>query len=108
MAIDWNQIFQGAVDAAVNTSKASEAKLRGYLKDIQAQHEAALVDITKAYATGGIDKATFESSLEDEMETLRNELSAMTVVAKAAAQRAANAFVEALTSALKTAVFAAI
>ena len=108
MTIDWNLIFKNAVNAAVGAAKTNEPAIREYLKGIQGQHEAALQDIALAYASGDIDKATFESSLVDEAETLRNELLVMTVVAKATAQKAANAFVDALVKGIKAVLFAAI
>jgi hypothetical protein len=108
MAVDWNLIFKNAVDAAVATSKKDEPAIRAYLKDIQGQHEEALKSIALAFATGDIDKATFDSSLEDEAETLKNEMLVVTVVAKATAQRVANSFVSALETGLKAALVAAL
>ena len=72
--------------------------------EIAEGHEAALKEIGEAFAVGDIDEATFKSELDDEAKTLQAELRAVAVLTKAIAQRAVNAFRDALFAGVKAAL----
>ncbi len=104
MAIDWESIFRSALGAATDAVKANAPQLEDFLREIAKGHEAALKEIGEAFAVGDIDEATFKSELDDEAKTLQAELRAVAVLTKATAQRAVNAFRDALFAGVKAAI----
>lgn len=106
--IDWELVLDTAVDAGAVAAKDYAPQVREALRAIRRQNEAALKEIGLAYIDGDIDRDTFESSLRDEAETLKNELLAVTVLTKVIAQRALNAFRDALIDGIGKAVAVAI
>jgi hypothetical protein len=104
MAIDWEAIFSSALGAATDAVKNNAPQVEDFLREIAKGHEAALKEIGEAFAMGDIDEATFRSELDDEAKTLQAELRAVAVLTKAIAQRAVNAFRDALFAGVKTAI----
>ncbi|MEQ1804583.1 MAG: hypothetical protein ABL900_04325 [Burkholderiaceae bacterium] len=104
MAIDWESIFRSALGAATDAVTANAPQLEDFLREIAKGHEAALMEIGEAFAVGDIDEATFKSELDDEARTLQAELRAVAVLSKAIAQRAINAFRDALFAGVKAAI----
>lgn len=104
MAIDWEAILKSAAVAATATVKTNAPQAEDFLREIAQGHEAALKEIGEAFAVGDIDEATFKSELADEAKTLEAELRTVAVLSKAIAQRAVNAFRDALFSGVKAAL----
>jgi hypothetical protein len=104
MAIDWESIFRTALGAAADAVKTNAPQIEDFLREIAKGHEAALKEIGDAFAVGDIDEATFRSELDDEAKTLQAELRVAAVLTKAIAQRAANAFRDALFAGVKAAI----
>lgn len=104
MAIDWEAIFRSALGAATDAVKSNAPQVEDFLREIAKGHEAALKEIGEAFAMGDIDEATFESELGDEAKTLQAELRTVAVLTKAIAQRAVNAFRDALFAGVKAAI----
>lgn len=107
-AIDWSAIFKGAVDAAAKEIEKKGPGIENFLKQVAKRHEKALKQIGEAFVSGGIDDATFNDELDDDAKTFALELRAVAVMTKAIAERAANAFRDALIDGVKTAVLTAI
>lgn len=108
MAIDWSSIFKGALDAATKEIEKKGPGIEDFLRQVAKGHEKALRQIGEAFTSGGIDEETFNDELDDEAKTFALELRAVAVMTKAIAERAANAFRDALIAGVKTAVLAAI
>ncbi len=104
MAIDWEAIFKSALGAATDAVKTNAPQVEDFLREIAKGHEAALMEIGEAFAEGDIIEPTFKSELDDEAKTLQAELRAVAVLTKAIAQRAVNAFRDALFAGVKAAV----
>ncbi len=104
MAIDWDSIFKSALGAATDAVQKNAPQVEDFLREIARGHEAALKEIGEAFAVGDIDEATFKSELDDEARTLQAELRAVAVLTKAIAQRAVNAFRDALFAGVKAAI----
>lgn len=106
MKIDWDAIFGAAVDAGAKAAKDNVPQVKDALSKMQAHHEAAIKSIAKAFASGDIDEDTFRSCMDDEADTLKVELLAISVMSKAIAQRAVNAFRDTLIEGVKEALAA--
>jgi hypothetical protein len=108
MSIDINAILQSALGAATDAVKKNAPQVEDFLREIAKGHEAAIKSLARAFADGDIDKQTFEDEMDDEGKTLEAELQAIAVVTKAIAQRAINAFRDALVDGVLAAVKAAL
>ena len=108
MDIDIGAILQTALGAASDAVRKSAPQVEDYLREIAHGHEAAIRSLAEALARGDIDEATFNDEMDDEGRTLQAELQAVAVVNKASAQRAVNAFRDALVDGITTAVKAAL
>jgi len=102
--IDWRAIFDAGLEAGGATAKTAGPQVRAGLKEVQGHHEDALKEIGLAFEKNDIDRATFESLIEDEVITLKNELLAASVLGKAIAQKAVNAFRDKLIDGIEKAV----
>lgn len=108
MSIDIGPIIETAVGAAANAVKQTAPQVEDFLREIARGHANAIASIAEALANGDIDAETFESELDDEAKTLEAELQAVAVLTKAIAQRAINAFQNALFDGIKAALAAVI
>jgi len=104
MAIDWDAIFKGALAAGAHAVRDSAPQVRDFLEQVLNGHRQALIELGEARAAGDLTKATFDSELADEEDVLKVELEAVTVLAKAVAQRAINAFSKAFQDGLSAAI----
>lgn len=108
MSIDFEAILQTALGAATDAAKKNAPQVEDFLREIAKGHEAALKSLAEAFANGDIDKETFKDEMDDEAKTLEAELQAVAVMTKAIAQRAINAFRDALIDGIFAAVKAAL
>ncbi|RYG87422.1 MAG: hypothetical protein EON59_07450 [Alphaproteobacteria bacterium] len=104
MSIDIGAILKSAVGAAAGAVKSTAPQVEDFLREIAAGHEAAIKTLAEALANGDIDKETFDDEMDDEAATLQAELKAVAVITKAIAQRAINAFRDALISGITQAI----
>jgi len=104
MGIDLGAILDSAVDAAADAVSKTAPEVEDFLREIVPGHEEAIRAIAEAFADGDIDDETFLSEMDDEAETLKAELQAAAVLTKAIAQRAINAFREALLDGIKSSI----
>ncbi len=96
MSIDIDAILKTAVGAAAGAVKKSAPQVEDFLREIAKKHLDALQTLANALKDGDIDKQTFDDEIDDEAQTLQAELLAAAVITKAIAQRAINAFRDAL------------
>lgn len=108
MSIDIGAILQTAVGAATDAVKNAAPQVEDFLREIAKGHETAIKSLAEARASGDIDEETFKDEMDDEGKTLEAELQAVAVITKAIAQRAINAFRNALIDGITAAVKAAI
>lgn len=108
MGIDVSAILQAAVAAATDAVKKNAPQVEDFLREIAQGHEAAIRSLAEALASGDIDEDTFQDEMDDEARTLEAELRAVAVLTKAIAQRAINAFRQALVDGITAAIKAAI
>lgn len=108
MDIDLGAILQTALGAAGDAVRKRAPQVEDFLREIAHGHEGAIRSLAEALARGDIDEATFQSEMDDEAQTLQAELQAVAVMTKAIAQRAANAFRDALVGGILAAVKAAV
>lgn len=108
MSIDIDGILETAIGAATDAAKKAAPQVEDFLRKIAKGHETAITSLAEALAMGDIDEDTFKDEMDDERRTLVAELQAVTVISKAIAQRAINAFRDALIDGITAAVKAAI
>lgn len=108
MSIDIEAILKAALAAGASAVQNTAPEAQALLKTIGKGHEKALKSLAKAYADGDIDEPTFRSEMADEARVLEAEMLAISVIVKAVAQRAINAFrksfIDGITAALKAAL----
>jgi hypothetical protein len=108
MSIDIDAILQTAVGAATQAVRKAAPQVEDFLREIAKGHEEAIKSLAEALANGDINEDTFKDEMDDEGETLESELQAVAVLTKAIAQRAINAFRDAIGKGISAAVKAAI
>lgn len=108
MNIDWDAILKAGLDAAQQAAAKQAPQVEDYLREIAQGHRGAIEAIGAAFARGDIDEDTFKSEMDDEATVLAAELRVAAVMGKAIAQRAVNAFRDAVVDALVTAARTAI
>ena len=108
MSIDVGAILETALGAATDAVKHNAPQVEDFLREIAKGHEAAIKSLAEAFASGDIDKETFKDEMDDEGKTLEAELQVIAVLTKAIAQRAINAFRDALVDGVIAAVKAAL
>lgn len=108
MSVDWGAVLGAAVEAAEKAAKPMAPQVKSYLEQIGEMSQITFEDLARALAAGEIDKATFDAEMEDQKRVVQAEMEAIKVMTKAAAQRAANAFIASVSGAIRQAVKAAL
>jgi hypothetical protein len=108
MSLDIVAIVLGAVDAAGDSVKNAAPQVKEILGKLAKGHDKAILSLTEMFAEGEIDEDTFKDEMADEAKVLEAELLVLSVVTKAIAQRAINAFRKALIDGVTSAIKAAI
>jgi len=108
MNIDWEAVLQKAFFAARDAAAKNAPQVEHYLREIAAAHEYAIRSLARALGDSDIDLDTFKSEMDDEAAMLAAELHVVAVMGKAVAQRAANAFRDALADAVVMAMKLAV
>lgn len=108
MAIDIDSILDAAAKSAADAVGKAAPQAEALLRELGRGHEKALKALAEALRNGDIDQATFDQEMIDEGTVFEAELLAVSVIAKAVAQRAVNAFrtalIEGISAALKAIV----
>jgi hypothetical protein len=104
MAFDFEKAFGDAVQAGVAAAKPGGGTAQDWLREIANANEGTLRAIADGVATKKISKDTAEMLLVESANALRTEAAALSVISKAPAQAAVNAFIDSLYAALKSAL----
>lgn len=108
MAFDFESVFSDALKAGVAAASPGGEAARQWIRKSANANKASLLGIVSALSAKRISKETAEWLLHENARALDSEAAALSVIVKASAQAAANAFIKslqgALTSALKIAL----
>lgn len=100
MNIPWNEVWEAATGAAEDALKAKSPAARDFLRKTAEARQERLKLLLSALADGSLTEDTIQFELDLERLVLETELLALKVLAKKAAQDAANAFFAVIESAL--------
>lgn len=106
MAFNFEVVVEGMLGAAAGALSSEWSKVQECFKAAIKDERDAIEDIAKARLNDEIDDDEMKSQLVDEKEVLKAALLVCKVNGKVAAQKAANAAIEALSDAIKAALIA--
>jgi len=98
--IDWKDVWSDAVAAAEGAVRARTPAAAAFVKQIAEARKRRLVKLLAALADGALDQEAFDAELAEERLILESELLAAKIMAKKAAQEAANALFAVIEKAL--------
>ena len=101
MAFDINKILSDMMSAAFGAAEKDIGEIPEYLKTVFENEKEALRDLTEARLTKQISEKEFLHELEREKVILETELLTASIMTKAIAQKAINAAMDVLKSAVK-------
>ena len=104
MAFDYQQLFRNMINAASGQLKAAGPQAQAYLQQVMQNHKTILLQLAQARIENQINDADLKSQVEQEEEALSAELLGLDVMAKEAAQNAANAAISVLNDAINAAL----
>ena len=108
MAFDFDAIFKNALNAGVAAAKPGGKAAKDWIRKSAAANEESLRAIADGVLKNQISKETGSMLLQESARALRSEAAALSVIVKATAQAAANAFLDTLFGALKSALKVAL
>lgn len=108
MAFDFEAIFKDALKAGLDAAKPGGKAAEAWIRESAKANEKTLKAIAQGVASRQISKETGSMLLRESARALESEAAAAAVVIKATAQAAVNAFFNALSSALWSALKLAI
>lgn len=108
MSFNINEVFADMLDAISNSVQDDWPKVKTAAGQFFENRRERLALLTQLRINGELSEEKFHSRLEDDKKILEAELNALTVLSKAAAQKAANAAIEVLEKAVKAAISAAL
>lgn len=106
--MNFNDIFDKAIQAGLAVAKSGGKVAENWLKKIAAANEHTIEAIANGVAKGDISDETAVMLWQENENTLRSEADALSVVIRAAAQGAINAFLGSLRQGLGAALKIAI
>lgn len=104
MPFDINTVLMDMRDAAIGAVKDDLEAIPGYLLQIFENEKNAFHNIAEARLDGSITEAEFENEIEREKKVLEVELLTVSIITKAAAQKAINAAMNILKDAVRLAL----
>ena len=90
--------------AALGELTESGGEISEFIKQSLREKEASLKELYKGYKAGHIDEAGLERELKRELKVMKVKLLTVSVMKKAAAQRAVNAAIDVFKNAVKSAL----
>lgn len=108
MAFDFDAIFKDALNAGVAAAKPGGKAAKDWIRESARANEASLRAIAEGILKKQISTETGNMLLQESARALRSEAAALSVIVKAAAQAAANAFLDTLFGALRSALKVAL
>ncbi|OUL58390.1 hypothetical protein [Pseudoalteromonas ulvae] len=104
MSFDSHQVMNDML-VAMQTSLADDwQEASGYAQQLLIQHKEMMFELAKLRLEGELTEQELQNELIDEQETIAAELLALQVIGKASAQRAAQAAMNVLIRAVRTAM----
>lgn len=104
MNFDINKVLGDMLAAMKNSLSDNWDEVQGPAKQFLENKKERLKLLSELRISGDLSQEKFESRLEDEKLILEAELNALAVVSKAIAQKAVNAAMDVLSSAVKAAI----
>lgn len=104
MSLDINAVIKSMGNAAADILKENLNDIPPYLKDIFENKKETLKILAEARLSGVISEKEFNNELKREKKVLEAEMLTISIISKAAAQKAVNAAINVLTDAVKLAV----
>jgi len=106
--MDFEAILEAALRAGLGQAKAGGKAAEKWMREMAKAHEGRLEMILRAMSSGEISKETGAVLIRDSADAMRAEAATLTIIARAAAQGAVNAFVATLRSGVSAALKIAI
>ena len=104
MNIDIKNLFQDMASTASNNLQQDGDKISGNLLKVLENNKDSIAELVKARADGDINQEDFDSELAREKSILEVEMLGLEIASKAAIQKAVNAAINTLTSAVSAAL----
>jgi gas vesicle protein len=104
MSFDIDAILKDMANAIKDVVKDDWENVSGYAKQILQNEKEALKELAEDRISGAITDEELKSEMEAEKTTIEAELKAVQVMAKAMAERAANAALDVFYKAIKAAI----
>lgn len=104
MALDFDKIFKAALEAGLTAARPGGDAAVAWIRESAKANEATLRSIAEGVADRQISKETAAMLLRESGRALESEAAALSVVIKATAQSAVNAFLSSLFGALSSAL----
>lgn len=104
MSFDINTLLSNMINAAVDELKDELGIIPDYLKKIFENEKEALQTLAEARLSGEISDEEFQNEIRREKKVLESEMLTVSIITKAAAQKAINAAMKILVDAVKIAV----
>jgi formate dehydrogenase maturation protein FdhE len=104
MAFDFDKIFKEALSAGVTAAKPGGKAAEEWIRESAKANEETLRAIAEGILKNQISKESGEMLLRESARALQSEAAALSVISKATAQAAVNAFLNSLSSALTSAL----
>lgn len=104
MSVDFGAIFEAALKAGVTAAKPGGKAAEDWIRESAKANEKSLKAIAEGVRDKKISSETGSMLLRESNRALDSEAAALTVILKAAAQAAVNAFFDSLKSALTAAL----
>jgi hypothetical protein len=104
MSVDFEAIFKDALKAGVTAAKPGGKAAEDWIRESARANEKSLKAIAEGVLNKKISSETGSMLLRESNRALESEAAALTVILKASAQAAVNAFFGSLTSALSAAL----
>lgn len=104
MAFDFDKIFSDALSAGLSAAKPGGKAAEEWIRESATANEETLRAIAEGVLKKQISKESATLLLKESASALESEAAALSVIIKATAQAAVNAFLNSLTSALASAL----
>lgn len=108
MEFDINEVLADMLAVIKETADDNWSEVKSTANQFLQRRKDRLALLAELRITGELSQEKFESRLEDEKLVFEAELNAIAVISKAIAQKAANAAIDILVKAVKTAIDVAL
>lgn len=104
MNLDIGNLFKEMAKSASDTLQGEAANISGEMLSILENNKASIAELIEARTAGDINEEDFQIELDREKAVLEAELLSLQIIGKSAVQKAMNAAMDTLTSAVKMAI----